>query len=200
MKSTNTKPERTRSAKMPPPKRAYIVRFCIDDEEWDLRAFTRYEDAAVARDLWENIDAFREKLLAKQPSIDKDRISMEAGILAGEAAYSGTMVYEVDINGSEEAKIDSLLETMRLQIREGKRILATRSDKKEALLSLLRATKWPIWSNMLASALQIGVDETYELLEECKKETPLTYRRVVELRNGWTIVRVRTGHPPKLIS
>ncbi|NNM98635.1 MAG: hypothetical protein HKL91_02405 [Candidatus Eremiobacteraeota bacterium] len=174
------------------------MKFCIDDEEWDLRAFTRYEDAAVARDLWENIDAFREKLLAQQPAIDKDRISMDADILAGKAAYSGTMIYEVDINGREEVKIDSLLETMRLQIREGKRILVTRSDKKEALLSLLRATEWPIWSNMLASALQIGVDETFELLEECKKETPLTYRRTVGVQNGWTIVRVRTGHPPEL--
>lgn len=184
---------------MPPPKRAYIVKFCIDDEECDLRAFTRYEDAVVANHLWENHDVFREELLAKQPAINKDRISMEAGILAGKAAYSGTMIYEVDINGREEVKIDSLLEAMRLQIREGKRILATRSQKKVALLSLLRATTWPIWSNMLASALQIGVDETFELLEECKMETPLTYDRIVEVENGWTIVLVRNGPEPKLV-
>ncbi|HUY11679.1 MAG TPA: hypothetical protein VMV73_05405 [Candidatus Dormibacteraeota bacterium] len=192
------KAKRAHKSGAPTPKRAYIVRFCIDDEELGLRAFTSYDDACVATDLWENYDAFRKEMLGKNPAIDRDSLPMEAGILAREVAYSGTMVYQVDINCREQVKIDSLLERMRLQVRKKKRILATRSDKKEALLSLLRATKWPIWSNMLASALQIGVDETFELIEECKNETELTYDRIVEVNNGWTIVLVRTGPESEL--
>lgn len=184
---------------MPTPRRAYIVKFCIDDEEWDLRAFTSYDAACVAVDLWENKDAFREKVLSSNETVDQDRLSLEAEILAEAEAYSGTMVYRVDINGREEIKIDSLLEKMRLEMRRGKRVLSSRAAKKEALLTLLRGTKWAIWSNMLASALQIGVDETFDLLEECKNETPLTYEQIVEVENGWTIVRVRTGPPPKLV-
>lgn len=193
------KAKRSHKSGAPIPKRAYIVKFCIDDEEWDLRAFTSYDDACIARNLWQNNDAFREKVLAVNPAVDRDSLQMETGSLARRTAYSGTMVYRVDINSREEIKIDSLLEKTRVQLTTNQRTLATRTKKKETLLKLLRETTWPIWSNMLASALHIGVDETFDLLEECKKETPLTYERIVEVENGWTIVKVRNGPEPELM-
>ncbi len=179
-----------------PENEIYLVLFYIEEQFCYPAVFSNVEDAARAKDLWVNLDALRPDLLREYPGASEDDLRGLASRHPDYEPFRETVMWGLPVDNPDLEHIHRILwqSTSYRQTIGG--TLLTRSAKKQALLDVLASAKSRLYSNLIATALRLSLEEVYEIVEECEAEGLVETNDMIELRSGVKIIEVGPVREP----